>query len=43
MGCSQSNLLMYTTIEDGLTKNEATFVNDTVWLSLEQMSEIVST
>ena len=35
----QSNLLMYTT-EDGLTKIEATFVNDTVWLSLEQMSEL---
>ena len=35
----ESNLLMYTT-EDGLTKIEATFVNDTVWLSLEQMSEL---
>ena len=35
----QSNLLMYTT-EDGLTKIEATFVNDTVWLSLEQMAEL---
>ena len=35
----QSNLLMYTK-EDGLTKIEATFVNDTVWLSLEQMSEL---
>ena len=35
----QSNLLMYTT-EDGLTKIEATFVNDTVWLSMEQMSEL---
>ena len=34
-----SNLLMYTT-EDGLTKIEATFVNDTVWLSLEQMAEL---
>jgi hypothetical protein len=30
---------MYTT-EDGLTKIEATFVNDTVWLSLEQMAEL---
>lgn len=29
-----SNLLMYTT-EDGLTKIEATFVNDTVWFSVE--------
>ena len=35
----QSNLLMYTT-EDGLTKIEATFVNDTVWLSVEQMAEV---
>ena len=31
---------MYNTTEDGLTKIEATFVNDTVWLSLEQMSEL---
>lgn len=30
---------MYTT-EDGLTKIEATFVNDTVWLSVEQMAEL---
>jgi len=36
----QSNLLMYTT-EDGLTKIEATFVNDTVWLSLQQMAELL--
>lgn len=35
----KSNLLMYTT-EDGLTKIEATFVNDTVWLSIEQMAEL---
>nr|WP_106788691.1 virulence RhuM family protein [Massilistercora timonensis] len=35
----QSNLLMYTT-EDGLTKIEAAFVNDTVWLSVEQMAEL---
>lgn len=35
----KSNLLMYTT-EDGLTKIEATFVNDTVWLSIEQMVEL---
>lgn len=28
-----SNILMYTT-EDGLTKIEATFENDTVWLSM---------
>ncbi len=35
----ESNFLMYTT-EDGLTKIEATFVNDTVWLSIEQMAEL---
>lgn len=35
----ESNLLMYTT-EDGLTKIEATFVDDTVWLSVEQMAEL---
>ena len=35
----ESNLLMYTT-EDGLTKIEATFVNDTVWLTLEQIAEL---
>ena len=35
----ESNLLMYTT-EDGLTKIEATFVNDSVWLSLEQIAEL---
>ena len=35
----ESNLLMYTT-EDGLTKIEATFVYDTVWLSIEQMAEL---
>ena len=35
----ESNLVMYTT-EDGLTKIEATFVNDTVWLSMEQMAEL---
>ena len=35
----KSNLLMYTT-EDGLTKIEATFVYDTVWLSIEQMAEL---
>ena len=34
-----SNILMYTT-EDGLTKIEATFENDTVWLSIDQMSEL---
>lgn len=34
-----SNIVMYTT-EDGLTKIEVTFENDTVWLSLEQMAEL---
>ena len=34
-----SNILMYTT-EDGLTKIEATFENDTVWLSIDQMAEL---
>ena len=37
----QSNLLMYNTTEDGLTKIEATFVNDTVWLSLQQIAELL--
>lgn len=35
-----SNILMYTT-EDGLTKIEATFENDTVWLSIDQISTIM--
>ena len=35
-----SNILMYTT-EDGLTKIEATFENDTVWLSIDQMAELL--
>ena len=34
-----SNIIMYTT-EDGLTKIEATFENDTVWLSRDQMAEL---
>lgn len=34
-----SNILMYTT-EDGLTKIEATFENDTVCLSIDQMAEL---
>lgn len=34
-----SNLLMYTT-EDGITKIEVTFDNDTVWLSIDQMAEL---
>ena len=35
---NNSNIIMYTT-EDGLTKIEVTFEEDTVWLSLEQMTE----
>ena len=35
----KSNLIMYTT-EDGLTKVEVTFEQDTVWLSIDQMSEL---
>lgn len=34
-----SNIVMYTT-EDGLTKIDVTFDEDTVWLSLEQMAEL---
>ena len=34
-----SSIIMYTT-EDGLTKIETTFDEDTVWLSLEQMTEL---
>ena len=34
-----SEILMYQT-EDGVTKIETTFVNDTVWLSIDQMSEL---
>lgn len=30
---------MYTT-EDGVTKIQATFDNDTVWLSIDQMAEL---
>ena len=36
---NQSNIIMYTT-EDGLTKIEVTFDEDTVWLSLDQMAEL---
>ena len=36
---NNSNIIMYTT-EDGLTKMEVTFDEDTVWLSLEQMAEL---
>ena len=34
---NNSELIIYTT-EDGLTKVDVTFDNDTVWLSLDQMS-----
>jgi len=33
----QSNIIMYTT-EDGITKIEVTFDQDTVWLSIDQMA-----
>ena len=35
----KSNIIMYTT-EDGLTKIETTFDNDTVWLSLDGMARL---
>ena len=34
-----SNMIIYTT-EDGLTKIETTFDEDTVWLSKAQMAEL---
>lgn len=34
-----SNIIMYIT-EDGVTKIETTFDNDTVWLSIDQMAEL---
>ena len=39
MNINNSNIIMYTT-EDGSTKIEVTFEEDTVWLSLEQMTEL---
>ena len=36
---NESNIIMYTT-EDGLTKIEVTLDEDTVWLSLDQISEL---
>jgi hypothetical protein len=36
---SNSNIVIFTT-EDGLTKINATFENDTVWLSADQMAEL---
>lgn len=35
----KSNIIMYTK-EDGLTRKETTFENDTVWLSIDQMAEL---
>ena len=35
----KSNIIIYTT-EDGLTKIETTFDDDTVWLSIDQMAEL---
>ena len=35
----KSNIIIYTT-EDGLTKIETTFDEDTVWLSIDQMAEL---
>ena len=35
----KSNIIMYTT-EDGLTKIEATFDQDTVWLSLDELARL---
>ena len=36
---NNSELIIYTT-EDGVTKVDVTFVDDTVWLTQEQMSEL---
>lgn len=36
---NKTNLIMYTT-EDGVTKIQATFDNDTVWFSIDQMAEL---
>ena len=36
---TNSSLILYTT-EDGLTKIEATFDRDTVWLSIDQMADL---
>ena len=34
----KSNIIIYTT-QDGLTKMETTFDEDTVWLSIDQMAD----
>ena len=36
---NNSELIIYTT-EDGMTKVDVTFDNDTVWLSLDQMANL---
>lgn len=36
---NKSNIIIYKT-EDGLTKIETTFDEDTVWLSIDQMAEL---
>lgn len=36
---NNTSLIMYTT-EDGITKIQATFDNDTVWLSIDQMAKL---
>ena len=36
---NKTSLIMYTT-EDGITQIQATFDNDTVWLSIDQMAEL---
>ena len=40
-GQRKADMIIYT-IEDGLTKVETTFDGDTVWLSIESDSRIVS-
>lgn len=39
MGKEKADMIIYTT-EDGLTKVETTFDGDTVWLSIDQMTEL---
>lgn len=39
MSKEQKNIIMYTT-EDGLTKIETTFSDETIWLSLDQMANL---
>jgi len=36
----KSNIIIYTT-EDGLTKIETAFDEDTVWLSIDQMEKLI--